>query len=276
MDQLPAAPRAATAECALAAAPVSARTGERLFRGNRTEILLVDHPSYGSCVQKRLLAFCDVETERGRIKGEATLQMRARLPGVVPVFGHDSSSLYRSYVQGPTLVEWIKTADKAPTLSQIASIVCELCATVAALHTELALVHRDITPSNVYLESNQVLLSDFGLAFSACEPPRPSEFLQGSPRFLPPELLAGQAPSSAGDVYQIALLLAWLLKDTLRNFVPPSARGLSVGEQWSRARAWHEPARQVLKAHGCDSALDPDPRERPSARELWVLIKSRS
>ena len=103
---------------------------------------------------------------------------------------------------------------------------------------------------------------------------RPSEFLQGSPRFLPPELLAGHAPGPAGDVYQVALLLAWLIQEQLRRFTPASLHGSPVGQQWACAQAWHEPARQALKAHRCDGALDPNPRARPSAQELCSLLNS--
>ena len=102
-----------------------------------------------------------------------------------------------------------------------------------------------------------------------------------NPTHGPPSQLAqprsqnhSQAAGWPPAIRKTALLLAWLLQEPLRKFAPPSARGLPVGEQWSRARAWHEPARQVLKAHGCDSALAPDPRERPSARELQRLINS--
>lgn len=260
--------------------------GDRLFRGNRTEILLIEHPSYGLCAQKRLLAFCDVQAERTRMEREATLQRQASHPGVVPVLGHDGASLYRGYVPGPTLAQWVKQQCTVSP-SQASSIVSSLCSTITGLHeaprstgatphprgASGALVHRDITPSNVYVDSQQVLLSDFGLAFAQYEPPRPNEYLQGSPRFLPPELIAGHAPSAAGDVYQVALLLAWLLEEPLRRFVIPSTHGLSVDKQWARAQAWHEPARQVLKAHGWDSALDPDPRGRPTAREFLALIQ---
>ncbi len=276
-----------TAPYATVHTPPTALVGDRLFRGNRTEILLIEHPTYGRCAQKRLLAFCDVQSERARIRGEATLQMQAHQLGVVPVLGHDSASLYRHYVPGLTLAQWVERKPKTIPPAQALSIIGSLCQTVAGLHQpplvrapalhlpapRLAIVHRDITPSNVYLDQHLVLLSDFGLAFAG-EPPRPSEFLQGSPRFLPPELLAGHAPGPAGDVYQVALLLAWLIQEQLRRFTPASLHGSPVGQQWACAQAWHEPARQALKAHRCDGALDPNPRARPSAQELCSLLNS--
>ncbi|MEM1031595.1 MAG: protein kinase [Myxococcota bacterium] len=77
------------------------------------------------------------------------------------------------------------------------------------------LVHRDIKPSNVMLASSPghdafVKVLDFGLAapVQAEDAPR----LAGTPAYLAPEVIAGQAPSPRADVYALGVLWFELMR----------------------------------------------------------------
>lgn len=255
-----------------------------LYRGNRTEIHVVEHPNWGACVRKTLRAFCDVESERRQVQREVFLQNYVQHPGIVPAYGHDGPSLYRRYVRGPTLSEG---ADSTVELGVDRAIttVRELCMILETMHAGSAgqrLVHGDVTPSNMYWEDGRVVLSDFDMALlteagrGAVEPEArraAATTLRGTPRFLPPEVMRGEPLSPASDVYQASLLLAWLLVAQLRR----QTRGLSsshvpLREHWAGAQAWHVPAREVLERYGWAKGLDPDPACRPTASQLLALL----
>jgi serine/threonine protein kinase len=259
--------------------------GTYLNRGVRTEIVIVDHEDYGRCVEKRLLGFCDVESERQALKQEAELQITRRSTGVVEVYGSSHSSLYRKYIKGPTLREVFALSENALSLNQPLptppSIIAQLCVTLSALHDgstgmnqQPSLVHRDLTPGNVYLEATgQVLLSDFGLAYCPSDTLlNEDELLQGTPRFLAPELYRGEAPSLQSDVYQLALLFAWMCEPSLRK-TPAADCGFDAKlERPPSCRAWHVDAAQVLKPYGLEFALDPEPLRRPTARQFLTVL----
>lgn len=250
-----------------------------IHRGNRTEILLFatnDGAPSASCVEKRLLAFADVSTERHLLFREAIMQRLGGGPGVIPVDApcpgqlaeEEMRSLTRIYVAGHTLKE-LRLSAELPPLKCLA-LVAELAETLARLHSlvderaePLGFIHRDITPSNVIVDlEGNAWLNDFGLALTNYELPlAEDETLQGARRFLAPELVRGEQPSAASDVYQLGLLAAYLLDP--RRSEPPLV--LEERADWAIA---------LLEPFAASTSIASLPCDRPSAGEFALLLRA--
>lgn len=79
-------------------------------------------------------------------------------------------------------------------------------ALASAHHFEI--LHRDVKPANILLSDfGEPALGDFGIAHMTGAYRTATGVLTGSPAFLAPELLAGDPPSMASDVYGLGMTL---------------------------------------------------------------------
>ncbi|TNE92358.1 MAG: serine/threonine protein kinase [Deltaproteobacteria bacterium] len=139
----------------------------------------------------------------------------------------------------------------------------------------LAVIHRDVKPSNIRLTADgDVKVLDFGVARADVEGREASTGLYrtGTERYMAPERILGGKESPAGDVYSLAATIAELLlmrpigrtpclPEEHRAFVTETAEALRV-----RLANDGFTAEDVVST--MIDALDADPIARPSAREL--------
>jgi len=113
--------------------------------------------------------------------------------------------LSMEYVDGEDLGSLLRRIGRLPADKAI-EIARKLCAGLAAAH-EKGVLHRDMKPSNVMLDSRgQVLLTDFGLAGLAGQI-EGAEVRNGTPAYMAPEQLAGEEVSVRSDIYSLGLVL---------------------------------------------------------------------
>ena len=149
------------------------------------------------------------------------------------------------YCKGPTLAAWFDSQDRKLPCGVAARIVARLATTVDHAHLN-GLIHRDVKPANVLLDTDQIdgelpfspKLTDFGLArwIDSDEDLTASGVLKGTPRYMSPEQAQGLrdeiGPSS--DIYSLGVVLYELLTtrapieggtqaDTLRRLVSEEA-----------------------------------------------------
>jgi serine/threonine protein kinase len=74
-------------------------------------------------------------------------------------------------------------------------------------------LHRDLKPGNVriHLPDGIVQLTDFGLAKLADSTATLTGVMQGTPRYMAPELLVGESPSAQSDLYALGVILYEML-----------------------------------------------------------------
>ncbi|MEZ4405558.1 MAG: protein kinase [Polyangiales bacterium] len=196
---------------------------------------------------KRLRAGPDDAIARARFEREARILATLDSPHVVAYVAHGVDDegrlcLVTEWLQGETVDEALERA--RPNDWTALRIVYESALGLSALH-EVGVVHRDVKPANLFLASTgdgvAVRVIDLGIAIGEEDlGVTATGIVVGSPVYIAPERLAGHAPSSASDVYSLAVVFFELLTgirpfesdrtgETLRRIVgdaPPRLRSL--------------------------------------------------
>ena len=153
----------------------------------------------------------DTEVERRRFLGEAKAAGNlSGHPGIVTV--HDAGILPDGHpylvmklCSGGSLTSWLR-ADNRKSAERICSVGVRIADALAVAHAQ-GMLHRDVKPANILIDSyGNPGLADFGLAA-----PEPGADTGMTVAYAPPEVILGESPSAAGDVYQLAATLYALL-----------------------------------------------------------------
>ncbi|HEY1433984.1 MAG TPA: protein kinase [Thermoanaerobaculia bacterium] len=128
-----------------------------------------------------------------------------RVYDLVEIEGEEFVSM--EYLPGKTLKE-LEEREKTLALGRGLAIAKGICNGLAAAH-RIGVLHRDLKPENVIVgEDGKPQLMDFGIAVeSSLYRGEQGDTVPGTPQFLAPELLQGEAPSPRTDVYAMGVLL---------------------------------------------------------------------
>jgi serine/threonine protein kinase len=153
---------------------------------------------------------------------EADVTLMLQHPNVIRVYdsGEVNNRYYMAmeYVHGKDLQQiFDRFCAKAMTMDPVvaAYVVAEMLRGLNYVHRaktpsgkDLGIVHRDVTPSNVFISSKgEVKLGDFGVAkLVAVESWTMAGSVKGKLGYLSPEQLAGQPPSQSIDLWATALI----------------------------------------------------------------------
>lgn len=208
----------------------------RLAVGGTAEVYLA-HPADPksdlpkSLVVKRLLPTFAADPEgRQMFDREAKLHAQVHHENVVRVFGAGSSEKDEPYlameyvpgVDGYRVVRKLRLENRAVPTGVAVHIASEVLRALAAVHsatcpnhTPLGIVHRDVSPSNVYLARNgAVKLGDFGIARSLTRrtlSTDPNQGVKGKFAYLAPEQVAGDPSDHRADLFSLGNVLAEML-----------------------------------------------------------------
>jgi serine/threonine protein kinase/tetratricopeptide (TPR) repeat protein len=155
---------------------------------------------------------------RKRFWREARAAATVNHPNVCQLFeiaeDHGRLFLAMERLTGRTLAERLTEGPLPP--AEVAAIGRDMLSALSALHGE-GVVHRDLKPSNVFLTPHGVKVLDFGLAR-----PLPTELTQtiergteltgpgllvGTPRYMAPEQVLGQAVDEHTDIFSAGAVL---------------------------------------------------------------------
>jgi serine/threonine protein kinase len=220
--------------------------------------------------------------ERFRLEGVSAC--RVHHPNAIAVLDSGVSPAGSAYLvmellEGRTLADEIRERGRLPLArsARVARVVCEV---LDAAHTA-GIVHRDVKPENVFLhrvgDDEVVKVLDFGLARllddefdSRGRAPTLGGSMIGTPAFIAPERLLGDAYDGKADVYSVGVLVYEMLAGT-GPFPASANRHAQIASSLI-----HAPL--ALGEHVCGlpptfeatvmRALARDPADRPSAREL--------
>ncbi|MGF1525649.1 MAG: serine/threonine protein kinase, partial [Candidatus Competibacterales bacterium] len=155
-----------------------------------------------------------------RFQREAEILQRLNHPHIVEFieFNRDEGGMYlvMQLVPGLNLLERIKSAPPL-TLREILDIALQMCQALVYAHSfDPPFIHRDIKPQNVLLDTQggHAYLSDFGLA-KVIDPELTQLTQMGripmTPSWAAPEQIIGEPLTVQTDIYQVGLLLAYML-----------------------------------------------------------------
>jgi len=228
-----------------------------------------------------------------RLRSEARSMASFIHPNLAMIFGSETwrgvPVLVVEYLEGGTLLQRLSPRN-APVFA--AEMGMKLARGVAALHSA-GILHRDIKPSNIgFSAENEPKLLDFGIARiieeSGSAPGRPTDLVMdddlwagaagitetdeivGTPLYLSPEVLAGEPPSPAQDLWAFHLVLWETLagRHPLSEMSRPQAIGTARAGMIPSIAA-ERPSCPTALTRFIDRGLSPDPGlRRSSAREL--------
>jgi serine/threonine protein kinase len=150
---------------------------------------------------------------RARLRREARLAARVDHPATVRVYdlAEETGELWivMEALPGRTLQAALRDDGPLP-VGQVTSLGLGLLAALAATH-RAGIVHRDVKPGNVQLCGGQrVVLTDFGVAATTQDDAGAGAAaggIVGSPAYMAPEQVHGEAVAPASDLYSLGATL---------------------------------------------------------------------
>jgi len=207
--------------------------------------------------------YASQEPFRRRFLRESRLAASLDHPNVIPIYAageaHGLLYLAMRYVEGSDLGTLLRQRRTLPARDALV-VVAQLAGALDAAHAR-GLVHRDVKPSNVLLDTHgHVYLSDFGLSkrLAAAEATNTGQFA-GTLDYLAPEQIRGEPLDGRADQYALACLLFECLTG-----VPPFRRDTEAETLWAHMQ---EPPPPLLVGHhdiqpALTRALSKDPNQR--------------
>ena len=195
---------------------------------------------------------------RQRLRTEVRLARRVSHPNVCRVhdLGQHGDQLFvtMELLGGRTLRDLLRSIDAGDepplALSRKIDLVVQLCAALSAAH-RVGIVHGDVKPENLIVEPDRAVLSDFGVA-SPFDVRRGRRMVAGTPHYIAPEILRGEAGGPRADVYACGLVAYELLAGR----APFRTAGLREAMERARAVPPLPPLGEESAPASCRPGLD--------------------
>src|SRR5438128_1404173 len=185
-----------------------------LGKGGFAEVYLGEHIYLGTEAAIKVLTMRLTGDEREQFRNEARTIARLKHPHIVRIldFGVEGTTpfLVMDYAPSGTLRQRY-TGKPLPSPASIVPIVMQIATALQHAHDQ-KLIHRDVKPENMLLESpSHILLSDFGIAVAAhSSRSMNTQNSAGTVYYMSPEQIQGK-PRPATDQYALAITVyEWL------------------------------------------------------------------
>lgn len=236
------------------------KLARRLAVGGMGEVWLARNQTTGADVAVKLCSG-RVATEEAvlRFRHEAHIGAKLSHRSIVRIFdlvedGDGSLLLVMELLRGETLERYLKTHGPLPTKDAMA-IAIRVLSALAHAH-DCGVVHRDVTPSNIFLAidpDGHVIpkLVDFGIARLPGSGVRTLDGRAlGTPRYMAPEQIRAQGEiDGRSDLFSVGVIIY----EMLAGYCPFAANSPSAS------------LAAVLEA-----VVDPDPRIEP---RVWIELQ---
>ncbi|AGR41524.1 serine/threonine-protein kinase [Spiroplasma taiwanense] len=169
-----------------------------------------------------------VGQERFEVEKEAFAKLGLN-PNVVKLFdviqSGDEWYIILECVEGGTLKDKYQNFG-AMTLRELKYYFSKICDALSEAH-KLKIIHRDIKPDNVLLtQSGEVKLGDFGISVME-DRSTETEKAIGTPKYMPPEIIAAQKATPKSDIYSLGIML-YEFSTGIAPFIHKEANGIAL------------------------------------------------
>lgn len=250
----------------------------RVGRGGMGTVYEANDEALSRSVAIKLVREDESRNALARFRREARITASFTHPNVVTVFDFGIEPvpyLVMELLRGRTLRDELAEHGRLDAL-RVRQILPGLCSALDAAHRR-NLIHRDLKPANVFLavhEDGETLkVLDFGLARilagsdDALGTETKRRVIVGTPPYIAPEILRGEDPSPACDLWSLAVITYELLTGTSRSRTTDSSDSshfspASIGSHLKTAPAsWQ---------HFFKRALSAAPEERPRSAKAFL------
>ena len=265
---------------------------KKLGEGGMGQVFLAEHVKMGrpSAIKIMTPGMMQDADAISRFNREAANASRITHPNVAAIydFGETSDGLIylaMEYVEGESLTNLLAhSGTLAP--ARAASVIRQTASALDAAH-ERGIVHRDLKPDNIMIARNRdgtdlVKVVDFGIAKAAGgagQKVTKTGLVVGTPEYMSPEQLAGDAVDARSDTYALALVAFHVLTGTL-PFAGGSAQETMIRRLTDKPRtlsevhpgaAWPPALEDVI-----GRALERDASHRPATASEFASGFSRA
>ncbi|HUN36930.1 MAG TPA: serine/threonine-protein kinase [Trebonia sp.] len=210
-----------------------------------------------------------------RFVRERTALISFRHPHVVTlhdmIVERDTLALVMDLIPGGDLNRLRRDHDGRLDPRHALQLTAQVADALAAAHAA-GIVHRDIKPANILLRADDdAVLADFGIAQLALQSRDTSTgMVLGTADYLAPELIGGQDPGPAGDLYALGITLYELVAGA-PPFIGNAAAVLHahVADAPARPPAMDDDVWEVVRR-----CLEKDPARRPPAAALASRLRT--
>jgi serine/threonine-protein kinase len=207
---------------------------------------------------------------RERFLREARTAAKLSHPNVIPIHAVEEIAEFvffaMAYIEGETLTERVRR--RGPLAPSDASRVLRDVAWALAYAHGQGVIHRDVKPDNILLESTgRVLVADFGIASvvsGAGALTGGTGEVVGTPEFMSPEQALGEAVDARSDLYSLGIVGYFAFSGSL-PFEAEKATDVLAKQITETAPPLGSVAPGVPRrlAQAIDRCLAKDPAERP-------------
>ena len=186
---------------------------ESLAHGGMGVLYLGFDPATDRHVALKVLRVDSIDF-RERFLREARLSARLQHPNIITVYdvgSHEGQPfIAMEFIAGETLAQIIGRGAPLP-LARVISLAQQICQGLGYAHRH-GIVHRDIKPANLMVsrESGVLKVLDFGVA-GRVETEGVQTLLMGTPNYMSPEQIVGQAIDQRSDIFSVGLVLYELM-----------------------------------------------------------------